>query len=138
VDVSEARDSEATRAVLRAVAGLGQALADLAAALEPFAPADEPEGVRTPSVGPSPDGTRVPTGGSEPWLNKRQVAAHLGVSTRWVEMRAADSGLPFHRVGGLNLYRTADVDGWLDRFQAASTCRLEPFNEGSSDIPLAS
>jgi excisionase family DNA binding protein len=51
---------------------------------------------------------------SEPWLRKGEIAAHLGVSQRWVEKRAADSGLPFHRVGQLNLYRVSEVDRWVE------------------------
>jgi hypothetical protein len=45
---------------------------------------------------------------SEPWLRKGEIAAHLGVS------QLADSGLPFHRVGQLNLYRVSEVDRWVE------------------------
>jgi excisionase family DNA binding protein len=55
---------------------------------------------------------------SEPWLSKRQIAANLGVSTRLVEMRAADSGLPYIRVGGINRYRASEVDRWATRTSA--------------------
>jgi hypothetical protein len=33
--------------------------------------------------------------GFEPWLTKKQLAAHYGYSTRWVELRMRD-GLPSH------------------------------------------
>ena len=31
--------------------------------------------------------------GSEPWVSKRQIAAHFGFSTRWVELRVRE-GMP--------------------------------------------
>jgi hypothetical protein len=34
--------------------------------------------------------------GTEPWLSKKQLAAHLGYSTRWVELRVKD-GMPHQR-----------------------------------------
>jgi excisionase family DNA binding protein len=52
-------------------------------------------------------------GQAERWLNKRQAANHLGVSVSWVEKRAADSKLPFYRVGGLNLYKASELDEWV-------------------------
>lgn len=52
----------------------------------------------------------------EPWLNKVKAANHLGKSVSWVEKRAADSGLPFYRVGGMNFYRASELDEWVRSF----------------------
>lgn len=51
--------------------------------------------------------------GVEPWLTKRQAATHLGRSTRWVELQAAEAGLPYAAVGGRNLYRASQLDAWV-------------------------
>jgi Helix-turn-helix domain len=45
----------------------------------------------------------------EPWLTKRELAAHLKVSTRTVERLR----LPFLRVGGQNRYRLSEVEATL-------------------------
>src|ERR1700728_4059391 len=39
----------------------------------------------------------------EPWLTKPQLAEHLAVSDRWIEMQQ-HVGLPYLRMGGLNRY----------------------------------
>lgn len=48
----------------------------------------------------------------EPWLNKRQVAAHYGRSTRWIELRVRE-GLPSRMLGGRRAFRLSEVDEWL-------------------------
>lgn len=45
----------------------------------------------------------------EPWLSKRQIAAHLAVSVRTVERLR----LPYQRVGGQNRYRVSEVEAFL-------------------------
>jgi len=37
----------------------------------------------------------------EPWLTKPQLAEHLAVSDRWIELQQR-VGLPYLRMGGLN------------------------------------
>lgn len=58
---------------------------------------------------------------SEPWLNKRQAAQHLGCSVRWIEARQADAGLPFYRVKGWNMYRASELDEWVRRTGTVDT-----------------
>lgn len=48
----------------------------------------------------------------EPWLSKAQLAAHLGRSTRWVELKAHE-GLPSLMIGGRRAYRVSEVEAWL-------------------------
>jgi len=49
----------------------------------------------------------------EPWLTKKQVAAHLGFSTRWVELRIRD-GLPSKLIGGQRRFRLSEVEMWIE------------------------
>jgi hypothetical protein len=51
--------------------------------------------------------------GFEPWLTKREIAAHFGRSTRWVELRMQE-GLPSKMIGGRRGFRLADVEAWID------------------------
>jgi hypothetical protein len=51
--------------------------------------------------------------GFEPWLSKRDIAAHFGRSTRWVELRVRD-GLPSKMIGGRRGFRLSEVEAWLD------------------------
>jgi predicted DNA-binding transcriptional regulator AlpA len=50
----------------------------------------------------------------EPWVTKTQLAAHLGVSERWIELRYRD-GLPHHKDGPSRLvrFRLSEVDAWM-------------------------
>ncbi len=50
--------------------------------------------------------------GAEPWLTKRQLAAHLGYSTRWIELQVKD-GMPCERWGGRLRFQVPAVEGWL-------------------------
>lgn len=64
-----------------------------------------------------PEGARVvvlPTArrDREPWLSKRQVAAHFGRTTRWIELRMRE-GLPSRMIGGRRGYRLSEVEAWL-------------------------
>jgi hypothetical protein len=49
---------------------------------------------------------------SAPWLTKPQLAEHLAVSDRWIELQQR-VGLPYLRMGGLNRYRVSEVEAWL-------------------------
>jgi hypothetical protein len=48
----------------------------------------------------------------EPWVTKQQLADHLSVTRRWIELQQP-LGLPHLRTGGLNRYRISDVEAWL-------------------------
>jgi phage terminase Nu1 subunit (DNA packaging protein) len=51
---------------------------------------------------------------SEPWMDKKQLAQHLGFSVRWVELRVRE-GMPCERWGkGRRLrFRSSEVEDWL-------------------------
>jgi len=51
--------------------------------------------------------------GMEPWLSKREIAAHFGRSTRWVELRMRE-GLPSKMIGGRRGFHLSDVEAWID------------------------
>lgn len=54
----------------------------------------------------------APTSG--PLLNKEELAAALGVTTRWVR-RALDEGrLPYIKVGRLVRFRLSDVEAYIE------------------------
>ena len=40
---------------------------------------------------------------NEPWVTKQQLADHLLVTRRWVELQQ-QAGLPYLRMGGMNRY----------------------------------
>jgi excisionase family DNA binding protein len=48
----------------------------------------------------------------ERWLTKRELAEHLGYSTRWVEYRVRE-GMPNERLGRRMRFRATDVEAWL-------------------------
>lgn len=50
----------------------------------------------------------------EPWLNKHQLAGHLGCSERWLEYRLRD-GLPCVVIAGRIKFRASVVEAWLER-----------------------
>ena len=55
-------------------------------------------------------------GRHEPWVSKAQVAAYLGRSTRWVELKGRE-GMPSRMIGGRRAYRLSEVEAWLrERF----------------------
>jgi predicted DNA-binding transcriptional regulator AlpA len=51
--------------------------------------------------------------GFEPWLSKRQLAHHLGFSTRWVELKVRE-GMPSHRWANRLRFRVSEVEAWLE------------------------
>ena len=48
----------------------------------------------------------------ERWVTKQLLAEHLLVTTRWIESQQ-QVGLPYLRLGSINRYSIADVEGWL-------------------------
>jgi len=64
----------------------------------------------------------VPARHLEPWVSKKQLAAHLGRSTRWVELAQRDRGLPYLKEGqhGTCWYRISLVEGWMHGLAAAA------------------
>jgi hypothetical protein len=48
----------------------------------------------------------------EPWVTKRELAAHLHVALRWIEAQH-HHGLPHARRGGVLRYRISEVETWL-------------------------
>jgi predicted DNA-binding transcriptional regulator AlpA len=57
----------------------------------------------------------------EPWSTKREVAAELRVSERWVELRMRHDGFPFHkdRHSRLVRFKMSEIDDWLARRETA-------------------
>lgn len=55
--------------------------------------------------------------GSEPWQSKRQIAAHFGFSTRWVEMRV--KGKPSVMIGGHRRFLASECEEWLLKGRSA-------------------
>ena len=51
--------------------------------------------------------------GFEPWLTKRQLAAYLSYSTRWVEIRMRE-GLPSKLIGGQRRFHLSEVEAWIE------------------------
>jgi hypothetical protein len=48
----------------------------------------------------------------EPWVTKRQLADHLSVTPRWIELQHP-LGLPHLSTGGMSRYRISEVEDWL-------------------------
>lgn len=48
----------------------------------------------------------------EPWVTKRQLADHLSVTPRWIELQQP-LGLPRWTTGGMSRYRISEVEAWL-------------------------
>ncbi len=68
---------------------------------------------------PSSESESEGEGSGERWVTKQQLAAHLGVTPRWIEYQQR-LGLPYLRMGGMNRYRVSEVEAWLrDRHAAA-------------------
>lgn len=75
---------------------------------------------------PSPKGSRLVSAtvvpfprrhGFEPWMSKRQVAAHYGYSTRWVELRVRE-GMPSHSRGGQRRFLLSEIEDWFEGRQS--------------------
>lgn len=50
--------------------------------------------------------------GTEQWVTKQQLATHLQVTPRWIELQHP-LGLPHLRRGGIVRYRISEVESWL-------------------------
>lgn len=64
----------------------------------------------TPPEPPNDAGHQTP----EPWVTKQQLADHLSVTRRWIELQQP-RGLPYLSTGGMNRYRISEVEAWLRR-----------------------
>jgi excisionase family DNA binding protein len=51
-------------------------------------------------------------GSPERWVTKRELAAHLGMSERWIELRVRD-GMPSVRFGRSRRFLISEVEAWL-------------------------
>jgi len=49
---------------------------------------------------------------AEPWLAKRQIAAHFGFSIRWVELRVRE-GMPSQMIGGRRRFKVSECETWV-------------------------
>jgi hypothetical protein len=49
----------------------------------------------------------------EPWLSKKQLAAHLGCGVRWLEYQCA-AGLPHTIIAGRVKFKASIVEPWLE------------------------
>jgi hypothetical protein len=94
-------------------------------ATRPIAPIKAPrEQVRTRTAWPlvRPGGspalrrgrcvTNTPARESDEWITKRELAAHLKMTTRWIEYQQL-LGLPVLRLGAANRYKVSEVEAWL-------------------------
>lgn len=50
---------------------------------------------------------------SAPWIDKRQLAAELRCSVRWIEDRLRD-GMPSAMIAGRRKFLRAEVERWLE------------------------
>jgi hypothetical protein len=69
---------------------------------------DRDRSLPTPKPGPPAGAAPV----NESWVTKRQLATHLQVTERWIELQHPH-GLPHLRRGGIVRYRISEVDSWL-------------------------
>lgn len=55
-------------------------------------------------------------GRAEPaaWIDKRELACHLGCSIRWIEARLAE-GMPSALIAGRRKFQAAEAEKWLER-----------------------
>jgi hypothetical protein len=61
----------------------------------------------------------------EPWITKHALAAHLGVSCRWIELQQR-VGLPHLRMGAINRYSISEVEAWLRERYASPSANRSP------------
>lgn len=53
-----------------------------------------------------------PKRGWEPWLTKKQLAAHFSYSTRWIELRMRE-GMPSTLIGKRRRFHLSEVEAWI-------------------------
>lgn len=56
----------------------------------------------------------------EKWLTKRELAAYLRVTPRFIELQQ-QLGLPVLRLGAANRYRVSEVEAWLREHYSSTT-----------------
>jgi hypothetical protein len=49
------------------------------------------------------------------WITKRELAAHLKMTTRWIEIQQR-LGMPFLPCGTANRYRIHEVEAWIREY----------------------
>jgi hypothetical protein len=62
-----------------------------------------------------------------PWVTKRQLADHLSVTPRWIELQQP-LGLPHLSTGGINRYRISEVETWLHKRYGSPSEAPQPRN----------
>jgi len=72
---------------------------------------------RSQRVSPSPSNHA-----SSPWLRETEAAAYARVSTRTIQRWMAN-GLPHYAVGGIVLFRSKDLDRYVERTLTIKTPR---------------
>lgn len=55
----------------------------------------------------------------EPWMSKQQLANHLSMSVRWIEMCVRE-GMPMMRFGNRPRFKASQVEDWISK-QAKGT-----------------
>jgi hypothetical protein len=56
---------------------------------------------------------RLIAAGSEPWLDRKALAAHLGCSLRSIDYRV-EEGMPYATVMGRPKFKASEVEAWLE------------------------
>lgn len=49
----------------------------------------------------------------EPWVGKKEMAAHLGCGVRWLEYKL-EAGMPHAIIAGRVKMRVSEVEPWLE------------------------
>lgn len=63
----------------------------------------------------------------ERWVTKRQLADHLSVTPRWIELQQP-LGLPRLSTGGMFRYRISEVEAWLRERYGSPSEASQPRN----------
>jgi hypothetical protein len=63
----------------------------------------------------------------EPWVTKRQLADHLSLTPRWIELQQP-LGLPRWSTGGMSRYRISEVEAWLRERYGSPSEASQPRN----------
>jgi hypothetical protein len=50
-------------------------------------------------------------------VSKKRLAAILGKSTRWLELRVRDDGMPSVMVNGRRMFRVSEVEPWVEKYE---------------------
>lgn len=65
-------------------------------------------------------------------LSKKQLAAMLGFTTRWLELRVAE-GMPSWMERGRRMFYVSDVNAWLEEREAGPPKAPEPEPDKSNE-----